>query len=126
LFSRYKKEVTERRYLHNKLEDLKGHIRVYCRVRPALKEESSQVPLQNDPYIAFPDAHSIRVCHQPQKRDIKFELNHVFTAEDNQNNVFDEVNPLIESVMDGYNSCIMAYGQTGAGKTYTMVKRMSL
>jgi len=113
--------VTERRYLHNKLEDLKGHIRVYCRQRPVLKNETNQVPFQSEPYISFPDAHTVRVCHLPQKRDIKFELNHVFSPEDNQEAVFDEVNPLIESVMDGYNSCIMAYGQTGAGKTYTMV-----
>jgi len=30
------------------------------------------------------------------------------------------VEPLIESVLDGYNVCIFAYGQTGSGKTWTM------
>ena len=30
-----------------------------------------------------------------------------------QADVFAEVAPLIESVVDGYNACILAYGQTG-------------
>ena len=121
LYSRYKREVVERRYLHNKLEDLKGHVRVYCRVRPPVKGETNSIPLQNDPYITTPDAHSVRIFHQPYKRDLKFEVNHVFNPEEDQHTLFEEVNPLICSVMDGYNACIMAYGQTGSGKTFTMV-----
>ncbi len=35
--------------------------------------------------------------------------------------VFEEVEALVTSVLDGYNVCIFAYGQTGSGKTYTMV-----
>lgn len=35
--------------------------------------------------------------------------------------VFSDIQPLIQSVLDGYNVCIFAYGQTGSGKTYTMV-----
>lgn len=29
----------------------------------------------------------------------------------------------VSPVLDGINSTIMAYGQTGAGKTFTMVRR---
>ena len=35
--------------------------------------------------------------------------------------VFDEVWPLIRSCADGYNVCILAYGQTASGKTHTMM-----
>ena len=28
--------------------------------------------------------------------------------------------PIIEEVLEGYNGCVFAYGQTGAGKTWTM------
>ena len=36
--------------------------------------------------------------------------------------VFDDVlRPLIQRVLDGYNSLVIAYGQTGAGKTYTLL-----
>lgn len=31
------------------------------------------------------------------------------------------VKPLVENVLQGYNSCVFAYGATGTGKTYTMV-----
>ncbi|XP_042487466.1 kinesin-like protein KIN-14J [Macadamia integrifolia] len=34
--------------------------------------------------------------------------------------VFLDTQPLIRSILDGYNVCIFAYGQTGSGKTYTM------
>jgi kinesin family protein C2/C3 len=44
----------------------------------------------------------------------------VFTETSKQEDVYREVEPLIESVLDGFNVCIFAYGQTGSGKTYTM------
>lgn len=34
--------------------------------------------------------------------------------------VFAETLPIVKSVLDGYNVCIFAYGQTGTGKTFTM------
>ncbi|KAL4704744.1 hypothetical protein ACJJTC_000068 [Scirpophaga incertulas] len=30
------------------------------------------------------------------------------------------VRPLVASVLDGFNGCVFAYGQTGTGKTHTM------
>ena len=37
-----------------------------------------------------------------------------------QTSVFQDVEPLALSVVDGFNACIFAYGQTGSGKTFTM------
>lgn len=34
--------------------------------------------------------------------------------------VFSQTSPIVTSVLDGYNVCIFAYGQTGTGKTFTM------
>jgi len=34
--------------------------------------------------------------------------------------VFSETVPVVRSVMDGFDVCIFAYGQTGTGKTFTM------
>lgn len=34
--------------------------------------------------------------------------------------IFADASPMIISVLDGYNVCILAYGQTGTGKTFTM------
>ena len=36
---KYKEEMKKRKRLHNELEDMKGKIRVYCRVRPMSKSE---------------------------------------------------------------------------------------
>ena len=39
-----------------------------------------------------------------------------------QKQIYDETAfPLVESVLNGYNGTIFAYGQTGCGKTHTMM-----
>lgn len=38
-----------------------------------------------------------------------------------QADVFRDTKHLVMSVLDGYNICIFAYGQTGAGKSFTMI-----
>lgn len=50
----------------------------------------------------------------------KYEYERVFGPKSSQEEVFEAVQPLCISVLDGYNVCIFAYGQTGSGKTYTM------
>ena len=51
-----------------------------------------------------------------------FGFDSVFDENSTQKNVYLKVGkPVIESVLSGYNSTILAYGQTGTGKTYTMV-----
>lgn len=38
-----------------------------------------------------------------------------------QKSLYDEVvRPLVSSVLEGFNCCVFAYGQTGTGKTFTM------
>ncbi|XP_007422416.1 kinesin-like protein KIF3C [Python bivittatus] len=50
-----------------------------------------------------------------------FTFDAVYDATSKQADVYDEtVRPLIDSVLQGFNGTIFAYGQTGTGKTYTM------
>ncbi|MCI08005.1 kinesin-4-like, partial [Trifolium medium] len=49
-----------------------------------------------------------------------FSFNKVFGTSVTQEQIYADTQPLIRSVLDGYNVCVFAYGQTGSGKTYTM------
>lgn len=51
-----------------------------------------------------------------------FTFDHVFGMESTQEEVFQHVGiPLVDSVFEGFNGTVFAYGQTSSGKTYTML-----
>ncbi|KAF8098817.1 hypothetical protein N665_0257s0031 [Sinapis alba] len=113
----YYQVVDENRKLYNMVQDLKGNIRVFCRVRPFFNSETKGVI----DYIGRDGSLFVMDPSKPQKDARKtFQFNQVFGPTATQDDVFRETKPLIRSVMDGYNVCIFAYGQTGSGKTYTM------
>ncbi|KAJ3669469.1 hypothetical protein LUZ60_011419 [Juncus effusus] len=115
--SGYHKVLEENRKLYNQVMDLKGNIRVYCRVRPFLPgqtNESSSIGHINEGKITI-------LTPKHGKEGLKsFNFNKVFAQSATQEEVFADMQPLIRSVLDGYNVCIFAYGQTGSGKTHTM------
>ncbi|XP_009317140.1 PREDICTED: kinesin-like protein KIFC3 [Pygoscelis adeliae] len=95
-----------------------GNIRVFGRVRPLTKEDGEGPEAANA--VTF-DADDDAVLHLLHKgKQVSFELDKVFPPQASQEEVFQEVQALVTSCIDGYNVCIFAYGQTGAGKTYTM------
>ncbi|KAF6017971.1 KIF3A [Bugula neritina] len=50
-----------------------------------------------------------------------FTFDNVFGPDSKQADVYNEIaRPLVNSVLEGYNGTIFAYGQTGTGKTFTM------
>jgi len=51
----------------------------------------------------------------------KFAFSGVYGPASAQTSVYDEnVRPMVNAVLDGYNATILAYGQSGSGKTHTM------
>ncbi|XP_039974308.1 kinesin-like protein KIFC3 [Xiphias gladius] len=118
LLEKYRKEVALRRKYHEQLVELKGNIRVLCRVKPVLREdqreEGQSVVVTTDPN----NESSLTVLNKGKGRI--FELDMVFHPQATQEEVFQEIEPLVTSCIDGYHVCIFAYGQTGSGKTYTM------
>ncbi|KAM6118002.1 kinesin-like protein KIFC3 [Pterocles gutturalis] len=118
LLRKYRRELQLRKKCHNELVRLKGNIRVFGRVRPITKEDGEGPEAANA--VTF-DADDDAVLHLLHKgKQVSFELDKVFPPQASQEEVFQEVQALVTSCIDGYNVCIFAYGQTGAGKTYTM------
>lgn len=108
----------ERKKLYDKVLELRGNIRVFCRCRPLSDEEilagaSSVVEFDT----TRDNELGIRINGSSKK---VFKFDRVFTTQDDQVAVFADTAPVVVSVLDGYNVCIFAYGQTGTGKTFTM------
>ncbi|WIA16158.1 hypothetical protein OEZ85_012873 [Tetradesmus obliquus] len=115
LEDRYKRVVEENRTLYNTVQDLRGNIRVFCRIRPAgatgdMSPNCVDVGMDGDMAIYDAQHGSRRV----------FKVDRIFDQHMSQQQVYEDTQPLIRSVLDGYNVCIFAYGQTGSGKTHTM------
>ncbi|KAG2569034.1 hypothetical protein PVAP13_7NG367400 [Panicum virgatum] len=117
-----------RKKLHNTILELKGNIRVFCRVRPLLRFDGDS----NGPEgasISFPTSvesagRAIDLMNQGQK--LSFSYDKVFDHNASQEDVFVEISQLVQSALDGYKVCIFAYGQTGSGKTYTMMGKSGI
>lgn len=130
LTEQYVQELAARRKLHNRLMEIQGNIRVFCRVRPVQPIESSKNDHLASQAIFFTehDPESLELVVGSESMDNKstplqkyaFEFDHVFQPTSTQTHVFEQTKALIVSALDGFNVCIFAYGQTGSGKTHTM------
>ncbi|CAI5518521.1 unnamed protein product [Closterium sp. Naga37s-1] len=142
----------ERRRLFNSLIQSKGNIRVVCRVRPAFEHEDSlalsfpdETTIRINPSApatagtgaaGAAGAGGAGSAGSPgslgggggggssglAKRD--YELDHIYGPHVGQGDLFvDAVQPMVQAVMDGFNASIIAYGQSGSGKSHTMEGR---
>ncbi|KAL4933332.1 putative kinesin family protein (KlpA) [Aspergillus undulatus] len=123
-----RREETLRRKLHNQVQELKGNIRVFCRVRPTLGTEGVSDAAQFTYPDEADDCKEINIVGPEEKSTLgtvtrknhNFSYDHVFGPSAQNSDVFDEISQLVQSALDGYNVCIFCYGQTGSGKTHTM------
>ncbi|CAI8584303.1 unnamed protein product [Vicia faba] len=115
--SGYHRVLEENRKLYNEVQDLKGSIRVYCRIRPFFPGQPNQLSAVEN---IEDGTITVSIPSRNGKGQRSFNFNKVFGPSATQAEVFLDMQPLIRSVLDGYNVCIFAYGQTGSGKTYTM------
>ena len=126
----YEKVASENKKMHFAIQDLKGSIRVFCRVRPfvpGMDFSDTETPA----VVATTDADGAPtrlVVTRRERRssdDAKtlkrsFSFDRAFGPDASQAEVYAECGSLVRCVADGYNVCLLAYGQTGSGKTHTM------
>ncbi|KAL4612030.1 hypothetical protein ACB092_08G169400 [Castanea dentata] len=105
----------QRKQVLNEFLDLKGAIRVFCRIRPISEGENFG---HFGPVVALDSSNVLLRLTDNKSKSYSFDK--VFHPGSSQDEVFSEVEPVIKSALDGYNACIFAYGQTGTGKTFTM------
>jgi kinesin family protein 18/19 len=112
----------------------KGNMLVAVRKRPLNKKESEynsvdlvrvvgedQVSVMDMNYASNPDHGRTSI---PKNQHFFFD--YAFDENTTQEEVYKKTTKfLLQSVIDGYNATVLAYGATGCGKTYTMVGRDS-
>jgi len=100
-----------RRSLHWLIQDLKGQVRVICRLRDL---SPAEVAAGKSKAVKVIDQTSLTV---PSAGVFKFDQ---ILSPGTQKEVFEECSDLVQSALDGRNVTIFTYGQTGSGKTFTM------
>ena len=97
-------------------------IRVVCRLRPA---DDAAVEVRGASLIV-PKNRSVRESRDelPAQGGLRFSVDAVYDQTASQVSVFEgEAAKLVDGVVDGVTGTLLAYGQTGAGKTFTVLGR---
>ncbi|KAK6918492.1 Armadillo [Dillenia turbinata] len=101
-------------------DGVRGRVRVAVRLRPRNAEEQVADADFADCVELQPELKRLKLRKNNWDSDT-YEFDEVLTEFASQKRVYEVVaRPVVESVLDGYNGTVMAYGQTGTGKTYTL------
>ena len=88
--------------------------RVLLRLRPSPADESP-ISVDGNRVVIRPD------FDMGSDNERSFAFDHVFDVETTQEQVFDSIlRDSIQPVLSGFNATVLAFGQTGAGKTFTL------
>lgn len=112
-----------------KMKNKEDSLTVAVRIRPISHAEVSMgcaeiiSAIENNMVCMLdPSDNEYDILRVNRSREKTFVFDHVFGPYSSQGQVYNQTTKaLVESVLDGYNATIFAYGPTGAGKTYTMV-----
>eukprot|EP00892_Ulva_mutabilis_P001902 jgi/Ulvmu1/11712/UM008_0123.1 len=99
------------------LVDTANNVKVMIRVRPTNERE---IELAGDSFC-LQERGSSSLHLRVDERTYDFKFDELLGSDGSQEELFQLVGvPMVSNVMQGYNACCFAYGQTGAGKTHTM------
>jgi len=113
-----------RRKMHNIIQELRGNIRVYIRVRPFLPGDGVDLEGKLRPSTVTKNDGCTAEISRYEGADVaethKWSFDKAFDMATTQDDIFKEVSEFVQSALDGFNVCLFSYGQTGSGKTHTM------
>ncbi|KAJ0393587.1 hypothetical protein P43SY_001146 [Pythium insidiosum] len=97
----------------------KETVKVVVRCRPFSSKETNE---GRKSIITIDSTSGLVAIRCPENDQVKsFTFDSVYDESTTQRQFYDESGyPLVESIFEGYNGTIFAYGQTGCGKTHTM------
>ena len=99
-----------------------ANVNVICRFRPMNDLERTS---GNEQVCDFTSPTSLTFHSSREKNVYRFNFDRIFPPSSTQQDIYDfGVKGIIDSVLDGYNGTVLAYGQTSSGKTYTMQGEM--
>ncbi|KAK4210751.1 hypothetical protein QBC37DRAFT_291854 [Rhypophila decipiens] len=92
-------------------------IKVVARFRPQNKVE---IGSGGQPIVRFDGDDTCTIDSREAQGSFTFDR--VFDMSCKQSDIFDfSIKPTVDDILNGYNGTVFAYGQTGAGKSYTMM-----
>ena len=98
------------------------HGQVVVRCRPMNSKEKSDNRTKCVEVIQKEGQIVIHNFDEPDEDPKSFTFDGVYDWDCKQRDIYDDVaHPLVEQVLEGYNGTIFAYGQTGCGKSFTMM-----
>ncbi|KIW90712.1 uncharacterized protein Z519_08495 [Cladophialophora bantiana CBS 173.52] len=103
-------------------EDAKTSVKVVVRVRPPLGPSDpgfDLIPQRFQRSMVQVNTNTSLAVESPQGRKI-FIFDRVFGEDTTQKDVWEYLQDSVDSFLQGYNVSLLAYGQSGAGKSYTM------
>jgi hypothetical protein len=116
----HQKRYIEQRGINARLmlevQSLKGNIQVCCRIRPF---NNTEIDRGDEAAVELITETEVGVYTGGAAWET-YGFDQVWGAQSSQAQIFEQVEALALSVVDGFNACICCYGQTGSGKTFTM------
>lgn len=95
-------------------------VMVYARVRPQSEEEIRSTGRETIIENIDSSRNLLQIRKDSDKKSFTFDG--VFDPYIVQKEAYTKIaKPVVDSVLEGYNGTILAYGQTGTGKTYSMI-----
>lgn len=124
-------KLSEEKYLRRKVHNLylqnRGNLRVMCRIRPFIGDESNLKFVKDQfksNFLITNQSIRIKYSNKTYKdstlEEKAFFFDYIFNQFTKQDEISEELFLMLQGLSCGKNISIICYGQTGTGKTYTV------